>query len=285
MAGRFSISFPGRRDRDDPWFRIGTLDVTTSVLVPMLCVVSMFVWAASPSFLEPIVLFADDVRGLQVWRLLTWPLANEPGFWTALMLVMLWYFGREIERMVGRARYMWLLVLLAVVPGLAATLFGVDMAGARALQIAVFCVFCAELPDVRFFGGIPAWVFAAAIVGLETLQLIGLRREAEIVILLVSLATAALAARSFGLLSRYAWIPHLGGVSGGSGGSRRRRHKRARSSGGPTVVTGPWPTGLTSDEQRELDGLLDKTSADGLDALSRSEKARLNELSKKLRSR
>ncbi|MEY4606551.1 MAG: hypothetical protein RLY45_1311, partial [Actinomycetota bacterium] len=32
MAGRFSLSFPGRRDEDDPWFRIGNLDVTTSVL-------------------------------------------------------------------------------------------------------------------------------------------------------------------------------------------------------------------------------------------------------------
>ena len=43
--------------------------------------------------------------------------------------------------------------------------------------------------------------------------------------------------------------------------------------------------GLSTIEQMELDDLLDKTNAQGLDALSKSEKARLNELSKKLRSR
>ncbi|MEY4607556.1 MAG: hypothetical protein RLY45_2316, partial [Actinomycetota bacterium] len=42
---------------------------------------------------------------------------------------------------------------------------------------------------------------------------------------------------------------------------------------------------LSPAEQAELDSLLDKTSASGLDSLSRTEKSRLNELSKKLRSR
>lgn len=283
MAGRFSISFPGRRDHDDPWFRVGTLDVTTSVLVPALCVISMFVWAASPTFLEPLVLWAADVRGGQIWRLLTWPLAIKPDIWTALTIAMLWYFGRELERMMGRTRYLWLLVLLAIVPGLAATLLDVNMAGIRGVEIAVFCVFAAELPDIRFFGGIPAWVFAAVIVGIEMLNLIGLRQEEQILILLVSLATAAVTARSFGLLSRYAWIPHL--PSRGD----RTRAKRKRS--GRTVVAGPWTgtlessAGLSPAEHAELDALLDKTSATGLDSLSKAEKARLNELSKKLRQR
>ncbi len=33
MAGRFSFSVPGRRNASDPWFRIGTLDVKTTMLV------------------------------------------------------------------------------------------------------------------------------------------------------------------------------------------------------------------------------------------------------------
>ena len=44
-------------------------------------------------------------------------------------------------------------------------------------------------------------------------------------------------------------------------------------------------SGLSAAEQHELDALLDKTSAGGLDSLSRPEKDRLNELSKKLRAR
>ena len=33
MAGRFSFSVPERRNAGDPWFRIGTLDVGTTILV------------------------------------------------------------------------------------------------------------------------------------------------------------------------------------------------------------------------------------------------------------
>ncbi len=277
MSGRFQISFPGRRDHDDPWFRIGTLDVTTSVLVPALCVVSMFVWAANPDYLLPLVLFADDVRRGQVWRLFTWPLANDPDIWTAITIAMLWYFGRELERMIGRVKFAWMLVLLAVVPGLVATLLDLNLYGIRPVEIAVFCVFAAELPNVRFFFGIKAWVIAVVIVGIEVLQLIGLRLPEWILLLAVSLVTAALAARAFGVLASYAWIPNLSFKS--------RRQKRSRSRAGQTVVAGPW-TGSSAPNPRdqfELDALLDKISASGIDSLARGEKARLNELSKKLR--
>lgn len=281
MPGRFSISFPGRRDHDDPWFRIGTRDVTTSVLVPLLCVLSMFVWAVNPGLLEPLVLWPDDVLGGQVWRVISWPLANAPDIWTALTIAMLWYFGRELERMVGRVRFAWMLGALAVVPGLVGTLLDIPQAGIRPVEIAVFCVFCVELPDVRFFGGIPAWVFAAVIVGIEVLQLTGLRQGERIVLLFVSLATAALMARSFGLLERYPWIPKLAGP-------KRSRNKQRKSRGGSAVVAGPWagsePAHSPAD-QAELDLLLDKIGAQGMDSLSRNEKARLNELSKKLRGR
>ena len=59
----------------------------------------------------------------------------------------------------------------------------------------------------------------------------------------------------------------------------------------PTVVDGPWSTPSapaanpqeTAAAQAELDALLDKISAGGLDSLSANEKRRLNELSKRLR--
>jgi membrane associated rhomboid family serine protease len=279
VAGRFSISFPGRRDRDDPWFRIGALDVTTSVLVPLLCVIAMFVWAASPTLLDPLVLWPDKVLNGQVWRLLSWPIANAPNVWTALTIAMLWFFGRELERMIGRNRYAWMLVLLALVPGVVGMLLDIPQAGIRPVEIAVFCVFCAELPDVRFFGGIPAWVFAAVIVVIELLQLLGLRESERIILLVVSLATAALTARAFGLLDAYPWIPKIPLPGDGAKGRRRRKAGRSR----PAVVQGPWGAPGSSLDQTELDMLLDKISASGMDSLSKAEKQRLNELSKRLR--
>ena len=58
MAGRFSFSVPGRRNAGDPWFRIGTIDVTTTVLVVLLCVASMFVWALDPAIVDNLALGA-----------------------------------------------------------------------------------------------------------------------------------------------------------------------------------------------------------------------------------
>lgn len=278
------MSFPGRSDRDDPWFRVGRVDVTSSVLVPALCVVSIVLWAFVPGVVEALALFPSDARGGQVWRLLTWPLANTPSIWTVLMLAMLWFFGRELERMVGRNRYLFLLVVLALVPGLVATAVGAQLSGAHIIQVAVFAIFCAELPDIRFWGAIPAWVFAVVIIGIELLQLIGLDQTEQIVVLLAALVTGALVARSFGLLTDYPWLPAIG--------VRRQRHERRQRvprAGSSTVVAGPWleppSEGLSSFEQSELDALLDKTSASGLGSLTRDEKSRLNELSKKLRQR
>ena len=46
MPGRYQFSLPERRQRDG-WFRIGTLDVTTTALLVLLGVASMFAYAIS----------------------------------------------------------------------------------------------------------------------------------------------------------------------------------------------------------------------------------------------
>lgn len=292
MSGRFSLSFPGRRGHDDPWFRIGTVDVNTSLLVALMCGISLFIWAASPDALLYLALITDEVKSGQVWRVLTWPLWNSPeSIWTVLTIVMLWYFGKELERMVGRVRFAVLLVLLAVIPGIFGVLLDIDLGGIRSVEIAVFCLFVAEYPHVRFFFGIPAWVFAAVIVGIEVLQLTGLRQQERIVLLFISLATAALAGRSMGLLSEFPWIPRLvnagvgatPSVGRGRSGSRspapKRRKAQPQTRDFDRVVTGPW-TGPSQTDQDEMDRLLDKMNSVGL---SDAERRRLTELGRRLR--
>jgi hypothetical protein len=63
---------------------------------------------------------------------------------------------------------------------------------------------------------------------------------------------------------------------------RKREPKRSRR---PAVVAGPWAgtESSVSSDQSELDNLLDKISASGIDSLSKAEKERLNQLSKRLR--
>ena len=285
MSSRFNLSFPGRRGQDDPWFRIGAVDVNTSLLVALMCGVSLFVWAASPDALAHVVMIPSEVTGGQVWRVLTWPLYNEPSIWTVISIVMLWYFGKELERLVGRSKFAILLVLLSVIPGVFGVLLDIPIGGVRSVEIAVFCLFVAEYPNVRFFFGIPAWVLGAVFVGIEVLQLIGLRQNERIALLFVSLLTAALAGRAFGLLSEFPWIPRLaGGGSSNRGGSAAKRAKRGKVAGNKgrdfdRVVAGPW-TGPSPDDHAEMDRLLDKMNSVGL---SDAERRRLTELGRKLR--
>lgn len=298
MAGRFSYSAPDR-NQITPWFRVGNVDVTTSVLVAGLCVASMVVWAIDSTLLEPFALFADDVRRGQVWRLITWPLVNTPeSIWTILTIAIFWYFGRELEGMLGRNRFAWFLGIITLVPAIVATIVDLNVWGLEYLELAVLLTFIAEFPQARFFFNIPAWVLGAVIVGLQVLVLVGNRDSSGLVFLIVLLVTAALAARSFGLASGLPWLPQLplpefmSGTK--SSGPRRSSKGKVRGRGkGKTVVEGPWsapappppsrPSPDAAAAQAELDQLLDKISATGLDSLTGDEKRRLNELSKRLR--
>lgn len=295
MAGRFSYSSPESRYGGTPWFKVGDVDVGTAVLVAGACVLSMVVWAVSPDSLEPLFLDASDVRGGQIWRLVTWPFANAPDFWTVITIAIFWYFGRELEGLLGRNRFAWFLGILTIVPAVFATVLDLNVAGIDYLELGVFIVFIAEHPTARFFFNIPGWVIGAVIVGLQILQLAGTRNGAGLIFLLVLLATAGLAARSFGLATQLPWIPKL--PMPGAGTGRSSTPKRRRSGGTATstrsrqtVVEGPWtaptparPSPDAMAAQAELDGLLDKISAGGLDSLTSDEKRRLNDLSKRLR--
>lgn len=294
MAGRFSYSSPESRYGGNPWFRVGDIDVGTAVLVSAACVISMFVWAVDTSWLQPLVLDASAVRSGEIWRLVTWPLVNSPDIWTVITIAIFWYFGRDLEGLLGRNRFAWFIGILTIAPAVVAALVGFDVWGLEYLQLGVFMVFIAEHPTTRFFFDIPGWAIGAVIVGLQVLQLAGDRNGDGLVFLMMLLATAALAARSFGLATQLPFIPKLpmpgAGLEKSAPKRRRKGGSKSASRSGQTVVEGPWaapstagPSPDAAAAQAELDVLLDKISADGLDSLSNDEKKRLNDLSKRLR--
>ena len=168
----------------------------------------------------------------------------------------------------------------------------------------MFLVFIAEYPFARFFFGIPAWALGAVFVGIEVLQLLGERNEKGIVFLFVSIATPALSAPGDGPgpepargSPRSRSPAAVAGAGASVASARSTQAAAARSSPvrgrrpsrtGPTrSTTLPQPPAPTSSEhdQAELDELLEKISANGMDGLSADEKRRLNDISKRLRNR
>ncbi len=278
MAGRFAYSKPNRRGPNDPWFRIGTLEIGSAALLGLMCAVSVLVYAIDRTTLVWLALIPDEVTSGEVWRVATWPLAN--GFdrqllWVIVSIAVLWYFGSRLEEQAGRTRFAWYLTMIIVIPGLVGTALDLPQFGVHTVQLVVLLTFIAEYPNVRFFFGIPAWVLGAIYVAAEVLQLTGDRNGRQLVFFVVSLLVSALAARAVGMLEGFPWIPKV------SMPHRRREPKRSRR---PAVVAGPWAgTTTVSAAQSELDELLDKISATGMNSLSKAEKERLNELSKRLR--
>jgi membrane associated rhomboid family serine protease len=281
VAGRFAYSKPNRRGPNDPWFRVGTIEIGSAALLGLMCVVSVFVYALEPvdkPILTKLALIPDEVRSGQVWRVFTWPLANgldRQLLWVIVSIAVLWYFGSRLEEQVGRIKFAWFLFAIIVIPGLVGTALDLPQAGVHTVQLVVLLTFIAEYPNVRFFFGIPAWVLGAVYVGAEMLQLMGDRDGRRLVFFIVSLLVGAFAARAVGMLENFPWIPKI------SMPHRRRQPKQSRR---PAVVAGPWAGSSTvSAAQSELDELLDKISATGINSLSKAEKERLNELSKRLR--
>jgi len=281
VAGRFAYSKPSGRGPNDPWFRLGKLDIGSAALLSLMCVASVFIYAVEPidkPILTKLALIPSEVRSGEVWRIFTWPLANgldQQLLWVIISIAVLWYFGSRLEEQVGRVRFAWYLLTIIVIPGLVGTALNLPQAGIHTIQLIVLLTFIAEYPNVRFFFGIPSWVLGAVYVAAEFLQLLGDRAGRNLMFFVVSLFVAVFAARAWGMLEGYPWIPKIGVPH------RDRKPKRSRR---PAVVAGPWAgSNAFSHDQTELDDLLDKISATGMNSLSKAEKERLNELSKRLR--
>ena len=151
------------------------------------------------------------------------------------------------------------------------------------LELMVLLVFIAEYPRRRFFFNIPGWVIGVVIIGISVLGYSAIASGCCCVNFLLGLALTAVIARSLGLMAELTWVPNLA--------IRRKPKKQKRSrrtTGEGTVVTGPWqpaPTPPVSRDQAELDALLDKIHASGMDSLTDQEREQLLVLRDRLRRR
>jgi membrane associated rhomboid family serine protease len=297
VSGYFRFGRAGG-EASNPWFRIGSLDVGTTMLVVLVSVVSLVVFAVEPVD-KPIQLalamVSEDVAHGQVWRLATWPFANlYVDFWVVVSIFFFWYFGSEVERAIGRMRMAVLFFGTAALTGVVGTLIDLPMAGTfrggglaglSGIGLLITLVFIAENPHIRFFFGIPGWLIGVVLVGIQIIQLLGYRFLVDLYTFLCSLVIVAMMARTVGLFTEHRWVP---AIPWRRHGSRPGRKRRRQVVSGPTVVQGPWQPPATtpvSRDQAALDALLDKISASGMGSLTDGEREQLMVLRERLRRR
>lgn len=271
-----SANFPSR-PREDYWFSLGRLNMTSTLVVVLLGAFSMVVsvfFPPTPGLVALLAFIPDAVFSGEVWRLFTWPLANGMGLWPILTLVMLWYFGRDLESRIGRNTMARFFLGIWVSLTLAASLIGVMLpdavlVGLSLVQFAILLVWIAENPRRPFFFGIPAWVLGSVLLAVQALQMVGGRMWGSFFVLLFGLVGVAFAARRVGLLTHATFIP--------AGTPHKKRSTRS---------TKQQPTRTdrrhTSDEDR-MDALLAKISAEGIHSLSKAERAELEKLRQRRR--
>jgi membrane associated rhomboid family serine protease len=304
-----------RRRPNDGWFRAGRYDVTTTDLVCALAVASMFVYGFSLESWTKLVFSSELVRQAELWRILTWPIATQPAIFPLLGIVFFWVFGQQLEALFGRGRFLAWMLAVTIVPAVITTVLGgldtsLDMAstdfGLSTLFLGGIWVYAATYPGVRWFEVIPLWAIAGVFTVLNLLQYSGVGATGQVVFLLLGVGVSLVAGRSLGLATGWP-IPHLP-LDGQRRPKRSKPPKQPRaakgkrrgtspsSAGSGTVIDGPWSSGPppappvvrpgpSPSDQVELDDLLDKIGANGMDGLTAAEKQRLNELSKRLRQR
>lgn len=297
--------YPSRRFgySDDPWFRIGTFPVSTTAFVVGLGVVSMIFTAAEGQYgplYRNLVLLSEDLtfRGMplgsvlegEVWRLVTWPIPNEISFWTIILFAIFYMLGSQIESLLGRWRFAFFLVALTVIPAVVVTalevLTGVSggVAGLRMVEVGVLVAFAAQYAHARFWPGIPGWVIAIVIVGLDVLQYTSNRNWFALIVLACTVAVALLGIRAFGYATNLTWIPKLSLASGSSQTATESQHSRSRRRGRGRDHLRAVPT---RDESvtPEIDALLDQVASQGLDSLTRKQRKQLEAHARRLRRR
>ena len=159
MPGRYSYTSPWSRG-NDPWFRIGQVDITTTVGLIGLGIISVFTWAIEGRDHEislKLLLDPQKVQDGEIWRLVTWPLVNQASFWTIFLFFILYMLGNQLENLMGRRTFLYLLLALTILPGLVVTLASISNSspafifGLRFVELGVLIAFAAQFPFTDYW--------------------------------------------------------------------------------------------------------------------------------------
>jgi membrane associated rhomboid family serine protease len=133
-------------------------------------------------WLDILAFSTDAVYGRwELWRILSYAVWNPPSIDFAIQMLMLWWFGREIEGFFGRRTFGQLFLGMLLVPVLTAlaiaqipALGPSAVSGLSGVSVSLqFLVAYATLcPNMSFFYGIPIKWIAGAVVGVFALTTI-----------------------------------------------------------------------------------------------------------------
>jgi hypothetical protein len=256
------------------WMGRYPIHVTTLLVIThVICMIigCLLIAVGAGSFLGVLTFDSAQVLyGGRLWQIATYALVHSPSalIWFAIEMYMLFTFGREVERFIGRRAFIALYLLLLLVPPLLLTVWGLwqrtGLAGSATIHFAIFIAFATIYPNVELFLRIMAKWVALVFVAAYSLQLLAYHGWSELAVLWLSVALVYGFVQLRGTGPELAWLTEW---------TSRWRSKRSLS-----VVPRPTVRRVMEPENicESIDPVLDKISKSGIGSLTASERRALD---------
>ncbi len=260
------------------WVGRYPLHVTTllvAVHVACMVVAALVLAFGGGAFLSALVFDNAEVIGAgHFWQLLTYAFVHPPYpatalLWFAVEMYILFVFGREVERFLGRKAFITLYLLLLFVPVflllLASPFARFGLGGSSAIHFGAFVAFATIYPSVELLLRLQARWIAAILAGIGTLAALAGHDWSTLLVLWSSIGVAWLFVRQRGLGLEPAWF------------TRVRETLRPRPKFKVVPKTPARPSVATGDDVHEsIDPILEKISKSGIGSLSAGERQALD---------
>ncbi len=258
------------------WMGRYPVDVTTMLVglhVSLAILTCILVAFSSGSVLSYLIFDSAAVwSGGQVWRLITYAFIHSPSgsglLWFAIEMYMLFVFGREVERFIGRRAYIALYLVLLLSPALVLTLWGLGtrtaIGGSGPLHFAVFVAFATIYPNVELLLRIMTKWVALILAGIGTLSALAAHDWQTLVVLWTSIGAAFLFVELRGAGPELVWWNKFKGLVQ----PRPKLHIVQKQNAQRPVEQ--------DDVYASVDPILDKISKSGIGSLTTNERRQLD---------
>jgi rhomboid family protein len=265
------------------WMGRYPVDVTTILVIAHVAAMigaCLLFFAGATTFFSWLAF--DSAAVLQAYafhQLVTYAFVHSPAdiLWFAFGMYMLFVFGREVERFLGRKAFIGLYSILVIGPSLLLTAWGltrhIRFAGSSALHLAVFVAFATIYPRAELMFRILAKWAALVIVGALSLQWLAYHAWVELTVLWFSTAAAFLFVELRGAGPELAWVGQLKTLF-----RPKPRLYVVQKSTARRVVE-------PDDVYASVDPILDKISKSGIGSLTEGERRQLDRARKRLMNR
>jgi membrane associated rhomboid family serine protease len=255
------------------WMGRYPVDVTTMLVglhVAAAILTAILVAIGAHSILGYLQFDSAAVWSGQVWRIITYAFVHSPStlLWFAIEMYMLFVFGREVERFIGRRAYVALYLILLVTPAALLTVWGLwqhsALAGSPALHFGIFVAFATIYPRAELFLRIMTKWVVLILAAVYTLQLLAYHAWSDLMVVWTSIGAAFLFIEMHGAGPELAWWDAL----------KTRLRPRPKFQVVPKMRS--TRSAEPDDVDASIDPILDKISKFGIGSLTASERRQLD---------